>query len=92
MSKLKGSLDENWSEQHYNGFPCGNSECGSNKPCSHCGRVELRGNVLIQNRTGYVHLERLNPVNKKIYLKLKKEDQETHTIKLWIGPNESFEL
>ena len=71
-----------------NSHPCSYDGCGKSKTaqCPHCGRVALRGNVLIRPRTGFVHLERLNSTNIKEHNLMSKEDQEKNTIKLWIGP------
>lgn len=69
-----------------NGNPCQHENCGvKNKQCNHCGRVNCRGNVLIQHRSGVVHFERLNGVHIKMHNKLSEAEQETNTIKLWIG-------
>ena len=89
----KKTLDPNWKQEFYNGISCGHTGCGDEKkPCQHCGRIAFRGNVLIQNRTGYVHLERVNLVNKNLYIKQTPEEQEAGTIMLWIGPGEIAEF
>ena len=91
MSKKSKQQLEDYEQRFHNGVPCGNKECGQLKVvCSHCGRMELRGNVLIKNRTGFVHLERCNSVNIKSHNKLTPLEQESHTIQLWIGPNLSY--
>lgn len=92
MTKKK-NLDPDWRQEFYNGLSCGHAECGDlKKPCNHCGRINFRGNVLIQNRVGFIHFERLNSVNKKIYLKATPTEQETIIIRLWIGPGDIADL
>lgn len=66
-----------------NGSPCKGTDCGKlNTICTHCGRIKCRGNVQIEQRTGYVHLERLNSTYIKEHNKLSIEQQELNTIKL----------
>lgn len=67
-----------------NGSPCQHDDCGKmlNKECPYCGRVNCRGIVHIEPRSGYVHLERLNSTYKKEHNRLSPEEQETNIIKL----------
>lgn len=87
----KDSIKE-YLEIIYSGSPCSHDDCSktSKKPCPYCGRIAQRGIVEIRNRTGPVHLERLNSTNKKEHILKSIEDQETSIIKLWIGPSIGF--
>ena len=71
------------------GSPCNHDDCvtSKKKPCPYCGRINMRGNVHIQHRTGFVHFERLNETYKKLHTQLSEEEQENSTVELWIGPN-----
>lgn len=76
-----------YKQEYYNGQSCGNSACGDEiNPCPHCGRIYFRGKMIIQNRTGFVYLERMNEFNKLDYLKKSKEEQEKSTIELYLPP------
>lgn len=85
MAKKKFILDTTYVP---NGSPCSHNECGKKKTeCPHCGRVECRGNVQFELRTGFVMLERLNSTYKKEHNKLSPQEQELNTIKIRFAPD-----
>lgn len=84
--KKKGVIEDQYIN---NGSPCSNDSCGhKTKECLYCGRINMRGNVDIKLRTGYVYLERLNSTYILEHNKLSPEQQELNTIKLWIAPHQ----
>lgn len=79
-------------EEYQNGNPCKHEDCSNTMrrlPCRYCGRVRMRGNVVIEDRVGPVYLERLNVVNIKLHNELTPERQELNTIEMWRGPKHS---
>lgn len=65
--------------------PCYNPSCGeSNKiPCFICGRIKSRGEVIIQTRTEFVHLERLTPIYIREHNSLLPDEQKKNTLYIW---------
>lgn len=76
-------------EQYDNGVPCKHDDC-SNKfrtlPCRNCGRVQCKGTVIIQDRTGTVYLERLTSYSIKQFNLLSPAEQEQSVLEIYRPP------
>lgn len=76
-------------EEYENGKPCGHEDCTNTLrrlPCRYCGRTKMRGTTIIEDRTGFVYLERLRDVDIKLHNALPIEEQETSIIHIFRPP------
>jgi hypothetical protein len=76
-------------EEYENGKPCKHEDCTNTMrrlPCRHCGRTRMRGNTIIEDRTGFVYLERLREVDIKLHNQLPIDEQEKATIHIFRPP------
>jgi hypothetical protein len=76
-------------EEYQNGQPCKHEDCSNTLrrlPCRHCGRTKMRGTTIIEDRTGFVYLERLREVDIKLHNELSSAEQENSTIHIFRPP------
>lgn len=74
-------------EEFFNKQSC--PECPDSlvyKICEYCGRADARGHVRIQNRMGFVEMERLWATEIKFHNRLSIEEQEEHSFTLHRTP------
>lgn len=79
-------------EEYKNGIPCKHEDCSNTLrrlPCRYCGRARMRGNVIIEDRTGHVHLERLRAIDIQLHNELPVDVQETSTLHIFRAPKNS---
>jgi len=83
------SKKQNNLEEYANGQPCGHEDCLNTLrrlPCRYCGRTRMRGTTIIEDRTGFVYLERLRDVDIKLHNALPIEQQENAIIHIFRPP------
>lgn len=88
-NKSSSLKTKNNREEYYNGEPCKHEDCTNSLrrlPCRYCGRTKMRGNTIIEDRTGCVYLERLRDVDIKLHNELSAEEQEKCTIHIFRPP------
>jgi hypothetical protein len=76
-------------EVYENGKPCKHEDCSNTLrrlPCRYCGRTKMRGMTIIEDRTGFVYLERLRGFDIKVHNELTPSEQENATIHIFRPP------
>lgn len=89
MAKKAIKKNSQQREEYENGKPCRHEDCSNTMrrlPCRYCGRTRMRGHTIIEDRTGFVYLERLREVDIRLHNALPMNVQEKSILHIFNPP------